>query len=450
LFVTFPSVDKWIQGFRLAVPLLGFLSAATGGEAARSEEAFARWAIRPANSSQRPVLSETEHSFEAFPNRSLSLSTDQTASRSTVRSLSTGLLDTPISDPSDAIERTAYQAQYPLSKDSSDLLPDERRLRSNTFEPNALDESEEMTDDLVEPDELFDSSGDRPWIVWQKTTASATWVAPKKGDGLGVTSLDVRGSIEFPNFQALWFVPRVASHFLNGPQTTDLPGQLYDFSFETVAMIPASEKVFFQVAFAPSLFTDSKNTSHGAFRLPGRLLGFWKYSETLMFNAGVFYLDRDDVKWLPVAGLVWNYSDDLKFELMAPRPRIAWRFSQAECDERWAYIVGEFGGGTWAVQRASGVNDVATLQDYKLMLGVERKWDNVKSWWFETGYVFSRRVKFTSAIGDTTSRPVESCARAFRSEKLSEIREGEAPAEPRTPRKHGSAGTSPPEIWMLG
>ncbi len=379
--MTFPSDGKWIQALRIAVPFLGL--AAMWGEwnEVRSEEAFARWAVRPGNAPPRDATSERDLSFEAFPNRVPSTPGD----------LSSG----GVIDPLGTIERTAYQSQYPLSKDSSDLRPDESRLRTNSS-----DDADDMPGSLTEPDELFDDSGDRPWIVWQKTTASATWIAPKKGDGLGVTSLDLRGSIEFPDFQALWLVPRVTSHFLNGPQTTDLPGQLYDFSFETVAMIPASEQVFFQVAIAPSLFTDLKNTSHGAFRLPGRLLGFWKYSDTLTFNGGVLYLDRDDVKWLPVAGLLWNYSDNLKFELMAPRPRVAWRFSHAECDEYWAYVVGEFGGGTWAVQRASGVNDVATLQDYKLLLGVERKWDTVKSWWFEAGYVFSRRVEYTSGVGD--------------------------------------------------
>ena len=373
--MTLPSNCNWIQGLRAVVPLLGFASALAGGIELRSEEAFSRWAVRPGISSQGPIADDVELSFDAIPDQSSTLS----ASRS-----------------SEFIERTSYQSQYPLAKDPADLLPDERRLGSNSWE-----ESDSMPTDLVEPDEYFDEGVDRPWIVWQKTTASATWVTPKQADGLGITSLDVRGSIEFPDFQALWFVPRVAAHLLNGPQITDLPGQLYDFSWETVALIPAGDQVFFQVAVAPSFFSDLQNTSKGAFRLPGRLLGFWKYSDTLTLNAGLFYLDRDDVKWLPVAGLLWNYSEDLKFELMAPRPRIAWRFSHAECDEHWAYVVGEFGGGTWAVQRASGVNDVATLQDYKLMLGVERKWDAVKSWWFEAGYVFSRRVEYTSGIGDS-------------------------------------------------
>lgn len=288
------------------------------------------------------------------------------------------------------IRRTAYQDQYPLSKDSEDLLPREdhwRRLEQESAE-SAPEESDFATDE------------EAPWIEWKKTTGTATWIAPSS-DGLGVTSLDVRGSIEFPNFQALWFVPRFAAHALNGPTVTDLPAQLYDVSFETVAMLPVGERWFMQVAIAPSFYTDGDNTGSGAFRLPGRALAFWKYSDTLTFTGGVLYLDRNDVKAIPSAGLIWNPNEDWKYELAAPRPRVAWRFSHDDDSARWAYLVGEFGGGTWAIRRASGLADVATLSDYRLMAGYERKWLNGRSWLVEAGYVFSRTLEYTSKLGDT-------------------------------------------------
>ena len=286
------------------------------------------------------------------------------------------------------IRRTAYQNQYPLSKDSEDLLPRE--------------ESQAPLDDMSTSDDpLFsDNDGESPWIEWKKTVGTATWIAPSS-DGLGITSLEARGSIEFPKFQALWFVPRFAGHALNGPTMTDLPAQLYDFSFEAVGALPIGERWFVQAAIAPSFFTDSHNTGRKAFRLPGRVLAFWKYSDTLTFTGGILYLDRDDVKAIPSAGVLWNPNEDWKFELAAPRPRIARRFSHDDCSARWVYLVGEFGGGTWAIQRASGLNDVVTLSDYRLMLGYERKWTSGRNWLVEGGYVFSRRLKYTSQLGDT-------------------------------------------------
>ncbi len=307
------------------------------------------------------------------------------------------LHDDEFDDPAELspIRPTAFQNQYPLSKDSEDLLPREDHRRR--LEEDSADEM--LPDSNTENDDLF-TDGEAPWIEWKKTIGTATCIAHNTG-GLGVTSLDARGSIEFPNFQAVWFVPRVAAHWLSGPTATDLPAQLYDVSFETVGMLPIGERWFVQAAIAPSFFTDGHNTGRKAVRLPGRVLAFWKYSDTLTFTGGILYLDRDDVKAIPSAGLIWNPNEDWKYEIAAPRPRIAWRFSHDEDSARWGYVVGEFGGGTWAVQRASGLNDVTTLSDYRLMAGYERKWTNGRNWLMEAGYVFSRTLKYTSKLGDT-------------------------------------------------
>lgn len=289
-----------------------------------------------------------------------------------------------------AIRRTAYQDQYPLSKDSEDLLP-----REDHWSQLGQGSTRSSPDDSdLDDTELFNAD-EVPWIEWKKTVGTATWIAPSS-DGLGVTSLDIRGSLEFPSFQAVWFVPRLAAHALNGPTTTDLPGQLYDLSLEAIVMLPVGDHWFVQAAVAPSIFTDGDNTSADAIRTPGRVMAFWKYSDTLTITGGVLYLDRDDVQAIPVAGLLWNPNADWKFELAAPRPRIAWRVSHDDDSDRWGYLVGEFGGGTWAIRRAVGVNDVATLSDYRLLAGYERKWSDGRSWLVEAGYVFSRTLEYTS------------------------------------------------------
>ena len=295
-------------------------------------------------------------------------------------------------EDSNPFRSTAWQNQYPLSKDAEDLLPDQQRFSEERNAP-----SEDISED---PRAVMSDYDDEPaWIEWKKTTGSLTWIAP--GDeGLGVTTLDVRGSIEFPNCPAVWFVPRVGVNWLNGSQVTDLPGQLYDFSLEGVVAMPLGKRWIIQTAVAPSFYSDLDNTSSDAFRLPARLLAFWKYSDRLTLSGGVLYLDRDDVSWLPVAGLLWNPNDDWKFELMAPRPRIAWRCAQGNDSNCWLYIVGEFGGGTWAVRRASGLDDVATISDYRAMLGFEHKTSRGTGWWLEAGLVFSRRVEYQSKLGD--------------------------------------------------
>lgn len=372
----FSGGDNWLRRLRTVLVLSALSGLANGGEAL-SQNTFGQWTLQPADSASSEVQRGPQFDFD----------TGHDDNRDAGE---TPYLTSPI-------ERTAAsQNQYPLSGDSSDLLPDERFLNRDAPEEAALAE-----DVPPSSDHLFDEQTEQPWIIWKKTTSTGTWIAPKDRDGLGISTLDVRGSIEFPEFQAVWFVPRFGWHGLNGPKTNDLPSQLYDFSWEAVVAFPVGERLIVQTAIAPSLFSDMDNTGADAVRLPGRLLAFWKCSDRLTLAGGVFYLDRDDVKWLPVAGVLWNPSDDVKLELMAPRPRIAWRASHSEGQESWLYLVGEFGGGTWAIRRAGGIDDVVTLQDYRALVGFERKSTTVRSWWLEAGYVFNRRIEFTSKIGDS-------------------------------------------------
>jgi hypothetical protein len=376
LFVKFPGGDHWIRRSRAVLSLLSLLCVLANGREALSQNAFSQWALRPANSASSRVQSGPQFDFDAGHDEQEDAG------------------EMPLT--TSPVEWTAYQNQYPLSGDSSDLLPDERFLNREVSDEAAMAE-------VVPPasDQLFEEQTEQPWIIWKKTTSTGTWIAPKDKEGLGISTLEVRGSIEFPEFPAVWFVPRFGWNWLNGPLTDELPSQLYDFSFEAVVAFPVGERLIVQTAIAPSLFSDLDNTSSDAFRLPRRLLAFWKCSDRLTLAGGVFYLDRDDVKWLPVGGVLWNPTDDLKFELMAPRPRIAWRTSHSENHESWLYLVGEFGGGTWAIRRVAGVEDVVTLQDYRAMVGFERKTTTVRSWWLEAGYVFNRRIEFTSKDGDS-------------------------------------------------
>ena len=55
---------------------------------------------------------------------------------------------------------------------------------------------------------------------------------------------------------------------------------------------------------------------------------------------------------------------------------------------------GPFGGGVWAIERASGQPDVITMQDYRLLLGLERKKIGGFGAIFEIGFVFGRQLKY--------------------------------------------------------
>ena len=64
------------------------------------------------------------------------------------------------------------------------------------------------------------------------------------------------------------------------------------------------------------------------------------------------------------------------------------------------YVSGELGGGTWAIERVSHANDLATYHDLRVCVGIETVQKNGQSTAFEVGYLFDRRLEYTSGIGN--------------------------------------------------
>ena len=83
-----------------------------------------------------------------------------------------------------------------------------------------------------------------------------------------------------------------------------------------------------------------------------------------------------------------------------------------ELRQQWVYFGGGFSGGTWAYQRANGVNDQITFRDWRLVFGWESTPRSEPGMPFgrgrkvnlELGYVFAREFEFTSGVADVKLR----------------------------------------------
>ncbi len=128
-------------------------------------------------------------------------------------------------------------------------------------------------------------------------------------------------------------------------------------------------------------------------------------SERFQWIFGVIYLDREDISLLPMAGLNWSPNERTRYEFSFPRPRYLRQLRQQGEQEQWWYLAAEFGGGSWAVERTSGQNDVVTLRDYRLITGMEYKIPQDRSWFWEAGLVFGREVEYLSNIGNFRQDP---------------------------------------------
>ena len=151
---------------------------------------------------------------------------------------------------------------------------------------------------------------------------------------------------------------------------------MYDARLGFSLLRPVGDRWFMNLSVTPVVASDFKADQSSALRITGSGIGIYQWSPTTKIVLGVVYLDRQDVSLLPAAGVIWTPNEDWRFELVAPRPRIAWRLGQCAamyCVEHWAYLGFEFGGGEWAIVRDSGAHDLVTMRDYRFLLGIERK-----------------------------------------------------------------------------
>ncbi len=244
-----------------------------------------------------------------------------------------------------------------------------------------------------------------PWIVPIAPQFSTTWTSGS-GDQVGMLDLDGRVTLVMPKRPGFMATIGYAAHLFNGPVTTDLPAAVYDHWIEFRWLKKFNERWAMDLAVTPSLYTDYENTSSGAFRMQGRALALYTASPELQWAFGAIYLGREDVKALPAVGAIWTPNDDYKIEVLFPRPRVMRKLSSDDDSTRWLYIGGEFGGGSWGIERSGIVpgtsfHDVVTYSALRMLIGYEHKRAKGFSPWIEAGWTFNRSLAYKTGLGDT-------------------------------------------------
>jgi hypothetical protein len=224
-----------------------------------------------------------------------------------------------------------------------------------------------------------------------------TYLAGGGSNGFGIDTISSRASFGLPLPSLKWptvISPGYLVHYLNGPDSPDMPSQLHDAYLEFRWPWKLTEHLLADMVVAPGIYTDFDNTSSDMLRISGRGVGVWFFSPELQMALGVAYLDRRNFSVLPVAGLIYQPNASMRWELIAPRPRVAMEFWPGY----WGYVAGEIGGGEWAIQDVDLTNDVVTYNDYRVIVGIESKRPGPVVGRFEVGYVFGRELEFRSAI----------------------------------------------------
>lgn len=235
--------------------------------------------------------------------------------------------------------------------------------------------------------------------IFQQSLGRATYLPRFGADGFGMTSLSHQFTFALPPFikgSPILFTPTFTAHFTDGPGQAPVPSELRDYELEFRYLKQATPRLGIDLAIAPSYFGDLNNDSSDAWRITGRALAAWNWTETVQVVVGGLYLGRSDFLAVPVGGIIWKPSENRRFDILVPRPRAYLRTYVNGELEHWVYVGGEFGGNTWAIDRPGDIPDKMTYADLRLLVGWERKTPHGLNARFELGWVFDRSIEFSS------------------------------------------------------
>ena len=238
------------------------------------------------------------------------------------------------------------------------------------------------------------------------TRSSFAWIAGTQ-DKLGLFELDFQplSRVRFDSSRslALQVDTTFGARWLQGPDTTDLPPYLFNILINIGMTHQVNDRLTIDAMISPGWYTDFSNKGVEAFRLPWHIVSYYKSNDDWRWVLGVTDLSRQDIRYLPVVGAIYAPgAGDVRWDLVFPKPRVAWRICREDKLEHWLYVGGELGGGSWAISRADRSYDIVTYRDLRLVVGLETQTGKGRASRLEVGWIFDRSVEYQSNVGNYT------------------------------------------------
>jgi hypothetical protein len=281
----------------------------------------------------------------------------------------------PLDPMEPALDPDAISAGVPLD---ADIALEDGPIVSLTDDPSLV----EGDVDAVPANELY----------YYPSSSSLSWIIGKN-DRFGMVNLD--SSMSLPSQDMDGIVGGIDFHFLDGPIQTEMPPRLFDLAIGYGRRRWISDNVGYDILARVGIYTDFEGSARKGVRFPGHAVAQIRVTPDRYWLFGIEVLDRDDISLLPVIGPRWQPNGDWELDLVFPRPKIAVRLPRKG---HWAYVRGELGGGTWAIERDESIDDNATYRDLRVVGGWEtRHAEHHGS--FEVAYVFARDLSYRTGIG---------------------------------------------------
>jgi len=248
-------------------------------------------------------------------------------------------------------------------------------------------------------------------------------LAGENGREMDINETDTSAVFQFPNFlftqQPLFVAPSFSLYLWDNPEPpdfpphADLPGEAYGAYLDSFWRSDPARIWGADVGVRVGVYSDFNTFTTDSIRIMGQGIGRYRLCPTVTLKAGVMYVDRADVKIIPAGGVLWEPNPQTRFDIFFPQPKLAQYLTTLGNYDLWWYIMGEFGGNSWTVQRAvDGGVDRVDLNDLRLILGLE--WGGSELFrqgrrigFFEVGWVteregiYVRRPEDNFTIDDT-------------------------------------------------
>lgn len=261
------------------------------------------------------------------------------------------------------------------------------------------------------PNSAYTNNQAEPLRLFDNLRLRHTWLAGGEGRELDINDTEVATTLQLPNFlgfgQPLLLSPNFALHLWDGPQppaVVGLPANAYSAYLEAAMRSDPVKTFGGDITASIGVFSDFNAINTNSIRIQGLGFGWVRLTPTFMLKVGVNYLDRVDVKLLPAVGFLWEPDQLTKFDVFFPKPKISRYMTTLGNADFWIYLAGEYGGGSWTVDRPGFGSDQVDINDIRVIGGVE--WMTQPGWkgMFEAGWVTHREVLYRFTAGDQRLR----------------------------------------------
>jgi len=220
-----------------------------------------------------------------------------------------------------------------------------------------------------------------------------TFIPGNGGSELGINDVDLYVTFAFPFLYKrdtpLRVTPGFGIHYWNGPisllpadpdydHSADMPPQTFDAYLEAGWDPQINQVLGAELAFRIGVYSDFHKVDTDSLRYMGKGYLTLAFSPQLKIKGGIVYLDRVRVQLLPAGGIVWiNRAVDpsVKLDILLLDPRLAILLPLMDNTDWWWYLRGEYGGGSWTIERTSGLNAGAfervDYNDIRVATGLE-------------------------------------------------------------------------------